>query len=250
MMSMQGTPVTIPANGLDLPAMSYVPAASGAHPAVILAPGGVQGGMFEIMEWIASRLVHAGFFAVTLSWRASSPIDDPLDVCAATDWLQSQPQVDGTRIGIMGMSRGGMSTLRSAALDPRLRAVVAFGPVTDLLQTVRGVATYAPGRYRMLVEWLGGEPDERREFYETVQAITYADRIKQPVLFVHGAHDMHCPPEQSIWMARELERFGNRQVRLEIVPGMGHYGDAIPNTYIFDKLAAMIIPFFEHHLCR
>jgi dipeptidyl aminopeptidase/acylaminoacyl peptidase len=248
-MDLTGTRVSIATNGPTLPAMAYRPATAGARPAVILAPGGVQTGMFEIMEWIASRLAAAHFFAVTLSWRDGSPIDDPLDISAVIDWLQKQPQVDRDRIGIMGMSRGGMSTLRTAALDERLRAVVAFGPVTDLMQQVRGVAAYAPGRYKMLVQWLGGEPDERREFYETVQAISYADRIRQPVLFVHGAHDMHCPPEQSIWMKRELERYGNRQVELEIVPGMGHYGDAIPNTYIFDHLAGLIIPFFERRLC-
>jgi dipeptidyl aminopeptidase/acylaminoacyl peptidase len=249
-MDLTGTHVTIETDGPPLPVMAYRPKGPGPRPAVILAPGGVQNGMFEIMEWIANRLCASGFFAVTLSWRAGSPIDDPLDIRAAVNWLEHEPLVDRNRIGIMGMSRGGMSTLRTAALEPRLRAVVAFGPVTDLMQSVRGVAAYAPGRYRMLVQWLGGEPDERREFYETIQAISYADRIRQPVLFVHGAHDMHSPPEQSIWMKRELERYGNRQVQLEIVPGMGHYGDAIPNTYIFDQLAALIIPFFERRLCQ
>jgi len=249
-MSLTGARVSIESEGVTLPVMAYRPTLPGARPAVILAPGGMQNGMFEIMEWIASRLAASGFFAVTLSWRDGSPIDDPLDIRAVIDWLERDPQIDRNRIGIMGMSRGAMSTLRTAALDERLRAVVAFGPVTDLMQQVRGVATYAPGRYKMLVQWLGGEPDERREFYETVQAISYANRIKQPVLFVHGAHDMHSPPEQSIWMKRELERHGNQHVRLEIVPGMGHYGDAIPNTYIFDKLAGMIIPFFEQQLCK
>jgi dipeptidyl aminopeptidase/acylaminoacyl peptidase len=249
-MDLTGTHVTIETDGPALPVMAYRPKGPGPRPAVILAPGGVQNGMFEIMEWIANRLCASGFFAVTLSWRAGSPIDDPLDIRAVVNWLEREPLVDRNRIGIMGMSRGGMSTLRSAALEPRLRAVVAFGPVTDLMQSVRGVAAYAPGRYKMLVLWLGGEPDERREFYETIQAISYADRIRQPVLFVHGAHDMHSPPEQSIWMKRELERYGNRQVQLEIVPGMGHYGDAIPNTYIFDQLAALIIPFFERQLCQ
>lgn len=249
-MELTGTRITIETDGPALPVMVYRPQRSGPAAAIILAPGGVQNGLFEIMEWIASRLCAAGFCAVTLSWRSGSPIDDPLDIRAVVDWLEREPQVDRSRIGIMGMSRGGMSTLRTAALEPRLKVVVAFGPVTDLIQQVRGVVTYAPGRYKMLVQWLGGEPDERREFYETIQAISYADRIRQPVLFVHGAHDMHSPPEQSIWMKRELERYGNRQVQLEIVPGMGHYGDAIPNTYIFDQLAALIIPFFERHLCK
>jgi dipeptidyl aminopeptidase/acylaminoacyl peptidase len=142
-----------------------------------------------------------------------------------------------------------MSALRSAALEPRLRAVATFGAVTDLMQQVRGVVVYAPGRYRALVSWLGGEPDDQRERYETIQAISYANRIKQPVLLVHGAHDMHCPPEQSVWMKKELERHGNTDVELELVPMMGHYGDLIPNSYGFDHLASLILPFFARRLC-
>jgi dipeptidyl aminopeptidase/acylaminoacyl peptidase len=216
---------------------------------VVLAPGGIERGMFEMMEWIGSRLAAAGCFAVTLSWRANSPIDDPLDVSAVVDWLGEQSAADPQRIGIMGMSRGAMSALRSAALEPRLRAVATFGAVTDLMQQVRGVVVYAPGRYRALVSWLGGEPDDQRERYETIQAISYANRIKQPVLLVHGAHDMHCPPEQSVWMKKELERHGNTDVELELVPMMGHYGDLIPNSYGFDHLASLILPFFARRLC-
>jgi dipeptidyl aminopeptidase/acylaminoacyl peptidase len=235
---------------VELPLMYYRPAADGPHPCVVLAPGGLQGGLFEIMEWIGSRLAAAGFTAVTVSWRRGSPIDDPLDVSAAIDWAVDRLDIDPDRIGIMGMSRGAMSALRSAAVEPRIRTVVTFGAATDLIQQVRGVAVYAPGRYRMLTEWLGGPPDERREFYETVQAISYADRIKQPVLLVHGAHDMHCPPEQSVWMKNELERYGNHDVRIELIPMMCHYGDVIPNTFGFDHLASIIIPYLESQLAR
>jgi dipeptidyl aminopeptidase/acylaminoacyl peptidase len=246
--NLTGVPTTLEREGLHLPLMCYRPIVPGPHAVVILAPGGIQRGAFEIMEWIGSRLCAAGFFVVTLTWRAPSPLDDPLDVRAVLDWVTSQQDIDPERIGILGMSRGGMSTLRSAALEPRLRAVATFGAVTDLIQQVRGVVVYAPGRHRVLVEWLGGEPDDRREFYETVQAISYANRIKQPVLLVHGAHDMHCPPEQSVWMKRELERYGNADVQLELVPLMGHYGDLVPNSYGFDQLANILVPFFDRKL--
>jgi dipeptidyl aminopeptidase/acylaminoacyl peptidase len=246
--TLTGTRATLEREGLTLPLMFYHPTGPGPNPCVILAPGGIERGMFEIMEWIASRLAAAGIFAVTLSWRSGSPVDDPLDVSAVVDWLGQQSGADAQRVGILGMSRGGMSTLRSAALEPRLRAVATFGAVTDLIQQVRGVVVYAPGRHRLLVEWLGGEPDDRREFYETIQAIGYANRIKQPVLLVHGAHDMHCPPEQSMWMKKELERYGNKDVQLELIPMMGHYGDVIPNSYGFDRLASVIVPFFEQLL--
>ena len=248
--TLTGLETTLQSGELTLPLMTYRPRGPGPFPAVIVAPGSIFQGMFEIMEWISSRLAAAGIYAVTLKWRDGSPIHDPDDISAVIDWLEQQPGVDAGHIGIMGGSRGAMSALRSAALDPRIRAVATFGAIIDLMQYIRARAAYAPGRYRMMVQWLGGEPDERREFYETVQAISYANRIKQPVLLVHGAADMHCPPEHSLWMKRELERYGNDKVAIEIVPSMGHYGDVIPNSYDFDRLGSLLVPFFEQQLRR
>jgi pimeloyl-ACP methyl ester carboxylesterase len=50
-----------------------------------------------------------------------------LDVAAAVDHLQSLPEVDDDRIGVVGMSMGGEEALGAAAGDPRIRAVVAEG---------------------------------------------------------------------------------------------------------------------------
>ncbi len=247
--ALTGTDMTIEGGGVTLPVMVYEPIAASARtgPAVILCPGGIGTGMFEIFEWIAASLRDAGFLILTTSWRSGSPEHDADDIAIATDWLVQRPDVDPARIGIMGMSRGGNAALRSAALDPRLAVVATFGPVTHLLQQAESTKAYAPGRHQMFVDWLG-DPVTNRAFYERVQAISFADRIKQPVLMVHGQHDMHAPPEQSIWMKEAIERGGNRDVRLEIVPMMGHYGDVIPNGYGFDTLRAIFVPFFRERL--
>jgi dipeptidyl aminopeptidase/acylaminoacyl peptidase len=125
-----------------------------------------------------------------------------------------------------------MSALRSAALLPELAAAISFGSPTDLFQHVRGVAPYAPGRYAQLCEWLGGAPDERRAFYEDVQPISHAERIRQPVLGIHGQFDMHVPPEQTLWMNEALRRHGNTRAETHLIPFMNHYADVTP-TYQF-----------------
>jgi dipeptidyl aminopeptidase/acylaminoacyl peptidase len=242
-----GTIIELTGEGVRLPVMLYRPPGVGASAAVILCPGGIQRGMFEIMEWIASRLCAAGILALTMSWRDASPLYDTDDIRLAVDWLLLQPGVNPSRIGILGMSRGANAALRAAAIEPRLRAAATFGAVTDLLQQVHGSAAYAPGRHKMLVNWLG-DPVANREFYEKSQAISCAADIKQPLLMVHGAHDMHSPPEQSIWMKEAIESGGNHAVRLEIIPGMGHYGDVIPNSYGFDRLGNLFVPFFLEQL--
>lgn len=47
------------------------------------------------------------------------------DLMRALDYLESRPQVDRERVGMLGLSLGGMEALWLGALDPRLKAVVS-----------------------------------------------------------------------------------------------------------------------------
>jgi len=58
---------------------------------------------------------------------------DVWDNMRAVDYLQSLPFVDGERIGMVGHSYGGHSTIFAAALEPRIKAAFASGPVSDFL---------------------------------------------------------------------------------------------------------------------
>ena len=242
----QGERVGIEVAGAPLPLMLYRTAAARA-PTVLICPPGPFQGAFEPVDWIAVRLRDQGLHALTLTYRANSPESDVDDVSAVIDWLAAQAWADPGRLGIMGTSRGGNAALRAAAAEPRLKAVATFGAVTDLLQQVIATAAFAPSRHRMLVEWLG-DPVTRRSFYERVQAIEVADRIRIPLLLMHGEHDMHSPVEQSIAVAEKARAAGNKAVRLETFPLMGHYGDVLPNGYAFNHLASVFGPFFRDAL--
>jgi hypothetical protein len=56
---------------------------------------------------------------------------DAWDTMRAIDYLESLPTVDARRIGMVGHSYGGHSTIFTAALEPRIRAAVANGPVSS-----------------------------------------------------------------------------------------------------------------------
>jgi dienelactone hydrolase len=49
------------------------------------------------------------------------------DVIRAVDYLKTRDKVDGKRIGVLGISGGGLTSLFSAALDPRLSVAVVSG---------------------------------------------------------------------------------------------------------------------------
>lgn len=245
---LSGTPVeTNIDNGVNLPMMLYRAAENGPQPAVILCPGGIGTGMFEILEWAGTRLRKAGFHALTTSWRSSSPLEDPSDVSAAFDWLAEQSFVDGNRIGVFGVSRGGNAALRAAAADHRLRAVATFGAATDFLQQVYGTATFAPARHRMITGWLG-DPITNRTFYEKVQAIDHVQNITQPLLLLHGEHDMHAPVEQSIAVRDKVIASGNSQVELTLFPVVGHFGEVVPSGFAYDHISEHLLTFLRRVL--
>lgn len=58
---------------------------------------------------------------------------DAWDTMRAVDYLQTLPFVDAGAIGMTGHSYGGHSTIFTAALEPRIKAAFASGPVSDFL---------------------------------------------------------------------------------------------------------------------
>jgi hypothetical protein len=59
---------------------------------------------------------------------------DVWDNMRAIDYLQTLSFVDPERIGMVGHSYGGHSTIFAAALEPRIKAAFASGPVSDFLR--------------------------------------------------------------------------------------------------------------------
>ena len=58
---------------------------------------------------------------------------DIWDTSRAIDYLQTLEFVDPERIGMVGHSYGGHSTIFTAAIEPRIKVAVANGPVSDFL---------------------------------------------------------------------------------------------------------------------
>jgi dienelactone hydrolase len=59
---------------------------------------------------------------------------DSWDTSRLIDYLQTLKIVDGRRIGLVGHSYGGHSTIFTTAFEPRIKAAVANGPVSDFIQ--------------------------------------------------------------------------------------------------------------------
>ncbi len=236
----QSQAVALRDSGVVLPGRVFRSLVPGQRPGIVVAPGGQTRGSIEATQWLSVRLAAAGYTALSMTWRASRPLDDPRDIGLALDWLAQDSGVDARRLALAGHSRGAMSALRAAAGEARVRAVVAMGTPWDLAYNVRSFAMYAPQREAMLAEWLGGRPDDVPEVYATVSAVTYADRIHQPVLLIHGTADMTPPVHQVAWIERTLREAGNAHVQVELIPGMGHQFELGVHGYQFDRVARVV----------
>src|SRR6058998_4422341 len=118
---------------------------AGRRPAVILLNG--TGDSKEGMLDLASELAARGFVAVAIDGRyhgerTKSGYDDAIlrayktgkehpflydtvwDVMRLIDYLETRQEVDAARIGVLGISKGGMETYLAAAADPRIAAAV------------------------------------------------------------------------------------------------------------------------------
>jgi dipeptidyl aminopeptidase/acylaminoacyl peptidase len=188
-------------------------------PAVLFLHG--YGGDAATMAVPARLAVQAGYHALAVSlrgWRGSTGVDDcglyqVDDTIRVLDWLAGQPFVDADRIALLGVSQGGQIALLAGARAPRLSAIVAYKPVTDIDEWQR--STSLP-EIRQDLAALGPAEARRRR-----SPVDYAATISAPVLLVHGDADTQVPTEQSLLMLQALQRAG-KPVELRLIPGATH----------------------------
>jgi dienelactone hydrolase len=73
------------------------------------------------------ELMARNLFAAGATWMGVMSHDDR----AAVGYLTTRPEVDAARIGCLGLSMGGMRTNWLHATEPRLKAAVSIGWMTD-----------------------------------------------------------------------------------------------------------------------
>jgi dipeptidyl aminopeptidase/acylaminoacyl peptidase len=144
------------------------------------------------------------------AWRSTG------DITLVIDATRAYPEVDQNRIGALGFSEGAVVSLLMAAHDPdRIKAVVAYYPITDFPHWVAGErsgpssrALFAVARWQVRVE--SGAPDESeyQRMLRLASPIYMADLVRAPVLFIHGARDTLLPAEESERMAERLKAAG------------------------------------------
>jgi dipeptidyl aminopeptidase/acylaminoacyl peptidase len=200
-----------PANTPDhemIPGYVFTPAgmAKGAKlPGLVM----VHGGFHEKLDWRFFKLIDEavahGYAVVFPEYRGSTGygetiytnsygVTDVADVIASADYLAKKDFVDPARIGILGHSRGGMTTLLALEKAPkRFVGAVEIAGLTDFVAYM----SYKPDARRMEVakekEFGGKLPAQDLAAYMEVSPLNHVDKIQTPLLVLATTGDKIVP---------------------------------------------------------
>jgi dienelactone hydrolase len=122
-------------------------------------------------------------------------------VAAVLDVLCQRDDLDGDRVGTLGVSLGGYYAARAAAFEPRLRAVAVCGGCYDYGELIgsRSPHSFATFSY-------GCGATTREEACQVAGRMTLAgvaERITQPMIVVFGKRDRLVPWQHAVRLADE-----------------------------------------------
>ncbi|MBI2177831.1 MAG: alpha/beta fold hydrolase [Candidatus Tectomicrobia bacterium] len=122
---------------------------------------------------------------------------------AVIDHLTKRPEVDGSKIGIYGISMGSYWSLRLASYDHRIAAVASavacFNPNNTIF-------TISSPRFKQMFMYMAGMDDEEK-FDEIARKMTvkgYMDKVRCPTLLATGEFDPLCPLEDAVEVFEDL----------------------------------------------
>jgi fermentation-respiration switch protein FrsA (DUF1100 family) len=123
---------------------------------------------------------------------------EKMDLKFCVDWVKARLGEESI-IGTHGESMGAATALMHAAIDDRISFVIADCPFESV---------YEQFKHRLKIEYkLPAVPFLNfsnlftklriNTFYKDIAPIRVIDKIKQPVLFIHGDQDQYIPPSHS-----------------------------------------------------
>jgi dienelactone hydrolase len=215
------------ADGRGLSGDLFFPVAGGPHPGVMVVSGS-DGGQ---LDHSASLLAAHGYAVLSLGYLGVE--DRPAGLHhidleyfeQALEWMAVQPEVQGDRIIVVGLSRGAELALQLGSMFPRVAAVVAGSPsgirqagitkknsdFTKPAWMYGGVALpYLPARFnlRRFLQFYSvfvfRRPLRLRPVFERLlrkqdlvaAATIEVERIQGPVLLISGTADELWPSQQ------------------------------------------------------
>lgn len=249
-------------DGLEIPAYLTLPKGISAKnlPALMLPHGGPWGRDGWGYNGLAQFFANRGYAVLMPNFRGSTGYGKKFldagnlewgkkmqdDITWGAKYLVAQGIADPKRIGIIGGSYGGYATLAGVTFTPDLyaAAVDIVGP-SNLITLLDSFPPYWEQIRKMLYSRVGDPgTTEGKALLKEASPLTYADRIKTPLLVVQGANDPRVNRREAEQIVIALRDRGF-PVEYLLAPDEGH-GFARPVNNLAMFIAAE--KFFAHHL--
>ena len=159
------------------------------------------------------------------------------DIRAGIAYLKTRKDIDGTRIGLVGHSEGGIIAPIVAATDASLKGIVLLaGPAYrgDTIihfqlrnnvnhdASVPAAAKDSVYRAQLAAFEKSAQGSAWTKYFLTYDPIPTARRVKVPTLVLQGATDQQVTPEQAEKLGAAMRAGGNRDVTVRVFPEMNH----------------------------
>jgi dipeptidyl aminopeptidase/acylaminoacyl peptidase len=139
------------------------------------------------------------------NWRRRE--DSVKDIGALLDWIATQPDLDASRVLIMGGSYGGYMTLASSFhFADRIAGSVSIVGISNFVTFLENTESYRRDLRR--VEYGDERDPEMRAFLESIAPVNNARKMTKPLLIVQGANDPRVPASEAAQIVETLKKQG------------------------------------------
>ncbi len=167
------------------------------------------------------------------------------DIGALIEWIKKQPDMDSTRIAVMGGSYGGYMALSSMIhYNKQLRAGIDLFGISNYVTFLENTALYRRDLRR--VEYGDERDPAMRKFLLDISPVTNASKILCPLLIIQGANDARVPASESRQIA-DAVRKNKGEVWFLMYGNEGHGFRRKGNR---DYQDAVIAFFLKRYLCK
>ena len=205
--------ITYLSEGLKVKGFLLEPKKDGTYPCLIINRGGNRNfGIWtkEEVFLLLSTISHWGYVVVASQYRGSAGGEgkeeiggqDVNNILSLIPLLESRKKTDAKKIGMLGLSRGGMMSYISLSRTDRIKTAVILGGITDLFSWEKS----RPDMKDVFIDLIGSDSKSNPDAFKSRSAVFWPEKIslQNPLLIIHGQADERVPPTQALNLASAL----------------------------------------------
>jgi dipeptidyl aminopeptidase/acylaminoacyl peptidase len=133
--------------------------------------------------------------------------DSVKDIGALLDWIAGQPNLDASRIMVMGGSYGGYMTLACAThYSDRIRCAIEIVGISNFNTFLKNTESYRRDLRR--AEYGDERDPAMQEFFNRTAPLNNAEKITKPLFVVQGGNDPRVPRSEAEQMVERVAKNG------------------------------------------